>query len=82
MLIHPSSEVLVVIGAQLNVCLGLILSIANSVVTFVLGLVAHLNVNVELHVIVVKITTCIGQITNTCSGLTGILAPVLDLLHL
>jgi hypothetical protein len=75
-------EILAVIGAKLNLCLGLIVSIATPIVDFALALVAKLTVIVDLKVILGEISDCAGKITNTCDGLTGLLAPVLALLGL
>jgi len=81
-LVVLKAEILAVIGVELHACLGLIVSIVGPIVHAVVAIVANLHVSVELNVIVGQITTCANQITNTCDGLTGLLAPVFKLLHL
>ncbi|KAK4150860.1 hypothetical protein C8A00DRAFT_45816 [Chaetomidium leptoderma] len=81
-LVVLKAEILAVIGVELHACLGLIVSVVGPIVHAVLALVADLHVSVELTVIVGKITSCANELTNTCDGLTGLLAPVFKLLHL
>ena len=76
------TDILAVIGVQLHACLGLIVSIVGPLVHAILAIVANLHVSVELTVIVGQITSCVHEITNTCDGLTGLLAPVFKLLHI
>lgn len=77
-----SAEILVVIGVELQACLGLIVSITNPIIEFALAIVASLRVDAALQVILGQITDCVDLITNDCTGITGLLAPVFELLHL
>lgn len=76
------AEILVVIGVELQACLGLIVSITNPIIEFALALVASLHVDATLEAIIGQITDCVNLITSDCTGITGLLAPVFDLLHL
>ena len=73
------SEVLVAIAAELKLVLALIVPITAPIVKLALAVVAH--VHVDLPDVVVKITACVGAIADLTSGLSGLVGPVLKLIH-
>jgi hypothetical protein len=76
---HP--DILVVIGAELHACLDVIVAVVNPIVEFALAVVATVTAVVHAD-LVAQITAVVGDLTNNCSVLGGVLASVFKLVNL